>query len=109
MPFRLSESVDRERQLYRGRRGTIYGWTMSHGTIPQEINGEFVLDHLPTIIYLHFKEANWKIGQLPSGVYPLKPRSRTWKVNKYTGIEARRTGFWIVPDFGSTARTQNLQ
>ena len=24
-------------------------------------------------------------------------------MNKYTGIQARRTGFWILPDFGSTA------
>lgn len=48
-------------------------------------------------------QAKWRIGDLPTGVYPLKPRSRTWKVNKYTGIEARRTGFWMLPDFGSTA------
>ena len=48
-------------------------------------------------------EAKWRVGDLPTGVYPLKPRSRTWKVNKHTGIEARRTGFWMLPDFGSTA------
>ena len=73
------------------------------GTLPQEIDGEFLLDHLPCVIYLQFEEAKWKVGKLPVGVYPLKPRSRTWKVNTYTGIEARRTGFWFVPDFGSTA------
>ena len=33
----------------------------------------------------------------------MKRRSRTWKVNKYQNIEARRTGFWFLPDFGSTA------
>ena len=76
---------------------------MTPGTIPQEVNGEFLLDHLPSVIYLYFEEAKWQVGKLPVGVYPLKPRSRTWKVNKYTGIEARRTGFWILPDFGSTA------
>ena len=37
------------------------------------------------------------------GVYPLRPKSRTWKVHKYTGIEAKRTSFWIIPDFCSTA------
>ena len=36
-------------------------------------------------------------------MFPLKRRTRTWKVNKYTGIEARRTGFCMLPDFGSTA------
>ena len=103
MPIRLTESVDREKQLYRGRRGFIYGWTLARNCIPVDVDGEFLLDHLPVVIYLSFPEANWKIGKLPKGVYPLKPKSRTWKVNKYTGIEARRTGFWILPDFGSTA------
>ena len=33
----------------------------------------------------------------------MTPVSRTWKVNKYTGISARRSGYLMVPDFGSTA------
>ena len=103
MPIRLTENVDRNRQLYRGRKGFIYGWTMAAGCIPQEMDGEFMLDALPLVIYLSFPEAKWRIGTLPPGVYPLKRRTRTWKVNKHTGIEARRTGFWILPDFGSTA------
>ena len=52
---------------------------------------------------LDARQAEWSVGKLPVGVYPLRPRTRTWKVNKYTGIEARRTGFWMLPDFGSTA------
>ena len=52
---------------------------------------------------LDAQQAEWSVGKLPMGVYPLRPRTRTWKVNKYTGIEARRTGFWMLPDFGSTA------
>ena len=103
MPIRLTENVDRGRQLYRGRKGYIYGWTLSPGCIPVEHEGEFVLDHLPSVIYIRFPEATWQVGKLPVGVYPLKPKSRTWKVNKYTGVEAQRTGFWILPDFGSTA------
>ena len=37
------------------------------------------------------------------GVYPLTAVSRTWEVNKYTGIKARRSGFFVLPDFASTA------
>ena len=33
----------------------------------------------------------------------MTPKSRTWKVNKYTGVKARRTGFFFVPDFAATA------
>ena len=65
--------------------------------------GEFLLDRLPLVVYVYFPDATWQVGTLPIGVYPMKRRSRTWKVNKYTGIEARRTGFFILPDFGSTA------
>ncbi len=103
LPVRLTESVDREKQLYRGRRGVIYGWTLDPRSLPVEIDDEYMLDRLPLVIYIYFQEADWRVGKLPKGVYPLKPRSRTWTVNKYTKIEARRTGFWIVPDFGSTA------
>ena len=100
MPIRLTDNVDRSRQLYKGY---IYGWALFPGCIPAEHEGEFVFDHLPLVICIYFPEAALRVGDLPVGVYPLKPKSRTWKVNKYTGIEARRTGFWILLDFASTA------
>ena len=103
MPIRLTENVDRNRQLYRGRTGVIHGWTLAPNCASEEIDGEFVLDTLPLVIYLQFPGAKWRVGKLGPGIYPLKRRTRTWKVNKHTGIEARRTGFWILPDFGSTA------
>ena len=52
MPVRLLESVDREKQLYRGRRGFIYGWTLAHNCILVDVAGEFLLDRLPTVIYI---------------------------------------------------------
>ena len=103
MPVQLTDNVDRLRQLYRKRKGVIWGCTLAPGCIPQEIEGEFILNALPIVIYIHFEEAKWRIGSLPPGVYPLKRRTRTLKVNKHTGIEARRTGFCMLPDFGSTA------
>ena len=62
-----------------------------------------MLETLPLMIYLYFPKAEWRAGNLAPGIYPLKRRIRTWKVNKHTGIQARRTGFWFLPDFGSTA------
>ena len=50
-----------------------------------------------------FPDANWAIGKLPKGVYPLVPKRRLWTINKCTGIQARRKGFTMIPDFGSTA------
>ena len=82
MPIRLTENVDRDKHLYRGRKGFIYGWTMAPGCIPYDVDGEFILDTLPLVIYIHFPEAKWRIGKLPPGVYPMKRKSRIWS----TGI-----------------------
>ena len=57
MPIRLTENVDRSRQLYRGRKGVIHGWTMAPGCTPQEVDGEFFLETLPVVIYVRFAEA----------------------------------------------------
>ena len=57
MPVRLTENVDRSKQLYRDRRGVTHGWTMAPGCIPQEVDGEFSLETLPVVIYVRFAEA----------------------------------------------------
>ena len=103
IPVRLTDNVDRSRHLYRGRRGFLHGWTLDPACSSVESEGEFLIDHLPVVLYIHFPEAQWTIGKLPQGVYPLNPRTRTWKVNKYTGIAALRKGYALLPDFASTA------
>eukprot|EP00959_Pyramimonas_sp_CCMP1952_P437765 9165051-Pyramimonas_sp.AAC.1 len=67
MPIRLTDNVDRSRQLCRHRKGVIYGWTTAPDCMSQEIEGELILDRLPLVIYLHFPEAQWSIGKLPTG------------------------------------------
>ena len=42
LPIRLTESVDRNRELYRGRKGSIFGWTMAPGCIPEKMDGEYL-------------------------------------------------------------------
>ena len=103
LPVRLTDNVDRQLQLYRGRRGAIHGWTLDPFCESSDANGDMLLDRLPLVIYVLFREATWKIGTLPEGVYPLTPRSRTWKINKSTGMLAKRKGYTLLPDFASTA------
>ena len=50
MPVRLTENVDREKQLYRGRKGTIYGWALDPDCGKHEIEGEWILERLPLVI-----------------------------------------------------------
>eukprot|EP00973_Karenia_brevis_P020135 2763385-Karenia_brevis.AAC.1 len=59
---------------------------------------------MPVAVYVFFPGATWTVHpDLGPGVYPLTPVSRTWEVNKFTGVKARRTGFFLLPDFASTA------
>ena len=69
------------------------------------IDGEVLLTQLPRVIYVRFPKATWPriSDDFPADVYPMTPVSRTWKVNKYSGVSARRSGYFMVPDFGSTA------
>ena len=105
LPIRLTDRVQArsELQLYRGRRGRIYGWVPDPRSTVEEVDGELLMSLLPKVIYIQFDKATWTIADLPPGVYPLTAVSRTWKVHKATGIVARRTGYLMVPDFASTA------
>ena len=50
LPLRLTDNVDRERQLYRGRRGFMHGWTLDPRCTSVENDGEFLLNHMPLVI-----------------------------------------------------------
>ena len=39
MPVRLTDTIDRSRQLYRGRKGVIHGWSMAPNCIPHGNTG----------------------------------------------------------------------
>ena len=104
LPLRLTDTIDRDLQLYKGRRCKMWGWTLHPHAMETKLEaGEIVLDKLPLVIYVYFPEAGWRIGKLPQGVYPMSPKTRTWKVNRYSGIEARRTSYPLILDFGGTA------
>ena len=85
-------------------RGILQGWAPHPQENKIDVDGELLLDHLPQCLYIYFPGATWTVhADLEVGVFPLTPVSRTWEVNEYTHIKARRTGFFIVPDFASTA------
>ena len=58
---------------------------------------------MPICIFVKFKTATWQIGDLEPGVYPLKPRSKTWLVHETLKVKAKRFGFQLVPDLAWTA------
>ena len=103
LPVRLTDTINRNKKLYRGRRGRIVGWQLHPDTEKVYKDGECLLSRQPITIFVKFMDASWQIKDLEPGVYPLTQFSRTWLVNKKTQIQARRTGFFLIPDFSSTA------
>ena len=103
LPVLLTDTINRGEKLYRGRRGRVVGWQLHPDTLKTYQDGECVLSHQPVAIFVKFPGATWRIKDLDVGVYPLTQTSRTWLVNKATRIQARRTGYFLVPDFASTA------
>ena len=79
MPMRLTDTDDQKRQLYRGRRWFMRGWALHPGCIPEDLDGEWLLDRLPLVIYLCFPQSSWQMRQLKLGISPSTPKSRTWK------------------------------
>ena len=102
--MRLTDSVSRELKLYRGRKCVLRGWAPHPDEERLDVDGEWVLTKMPKVLYLYFENAPWQVhDDLEPGVYPLTQVSRTWLLNNRTKVKARRTGFFAVPDFSSTA------
>ena len=110
LPVRLTETIDRSRQLYRGRRGVLKSWTWEEKTVLKPTTDGVVASCMPRCVYVAFAGATWKVGAgLEKGVYPLTPAVRTWVVNNRTGAKIRRRGFFLVPDFAGTAHMMQGQ
>ena len=52
MPMRLTDTVDHQRQLFRGRRCRMLGWAPHPREERFDVDGEWVLTKMPQVIYL---------------------------------------------------------
>ena len=102
-------------QLERGARitilkhtpCTIIGWELHPADKLKTVGSQRVLQYLPRVIYLKFDNAEWEISaKLGKGVFPLKPVTRTWEVNKLTNAKISRKGFTLVLDVACTGFMQ---
>ena len=83
---------------------TVIGWDLHPADRRSEAGHERFLDYMPNIIYLKFEKAEWVVHKkLGPGVWPLLSVTRTWVLNKDSGVNIQRQGFPLVPDFASTA------
>ena len=103
-PMRLTATVDHHRQIFRGQHRRIVGWARRPKEERVDMDGEWVLTKMPQAVYLHFHNATWTVhADDGKGVNTLTTVSRTWEVNKETHVKVQNTGFFLVPNFASTA------
>ncbi len=61
LPVRLTDTIDRQRSLFRGRRGFIVGWAPRPGTVTEGFEGECFLSRMPLAIYVRLPDAEWRV------------------------------------------------
>ena len=64
----------------------------------------FVLSKQLLGIYVNFPGETWQVApSLPRGTYLFTPATRNWLLCRRSGMSALRTGYFLVPDFATTA------
>ena len=110
MPVCLTDHLDRSRDknLLRGTRGRVVGWVCHDD---DEVGGatdlqERVLTKLPIAVLVKFDGAKWTLHGLDEGVYPIRPVSRDWFLDKYRRpavLKVARKQLPLAPGFAITA------
>ena len=106
LPVFLSDHVNRDRKLLKGRRGYVCSWQHATDGAVRVDPTCVVWNQLPKVVYVKFPEAQWQIPGLALGVYPVTPQRRTWFLDagrKQPCLAVTRTQLPLLPAFAMTA------
>lgn len=99
--------------MMRGKARKLIGWFLDEEEEERDSYGaEVVLDKLPSMLFLKFENAKWKLDGLPRGVYPIKPVKRRWALDKgrpNPKLHIDRWQFPLAPAFAITAHASQGQ
>ena len=103
--MRTTERLTKHRAItiLKHAPGRIVGWVLHGDDRIDSSEPQRLLKHLPLCIFVRFEGAEWQIDGLPVGVFPIEPVEREWVINKQTKAKAKRRGFPLIPDYGSTS------
>ena len=85
MPMALTDHIDRhpEKQLLRGKIGRAHSWVLALGEASGTQDGCRMLQRLPVVVFLKFPNAAWKLDGIDeAGVYPIRPKTEPWFLDK---------------------------
>ena len=106
MPVFLTEHINRDRLLLKGRRGFVRTWTPAADGAEEVDGSTTVWNQLPASIFVQFPGATWKVADLEKGVYPVVPLKRTWHLDakrQAPQLAVQRTQLPLLPAFAITA------
>ena len=111
MPMALTDHIDRsnDKKLLRGKVGYVHSWVLHND---EDQNSTFegnyrILKKPPVVVFLKFPGATWKLDGLDEeGLYPIRPWTRSWFVDKgrkHPVLRVRRQQLPLAPAFAMTA------
>ena len=120
MPVALTDHIDRspDKQLLRGKIGTIHSWVLDEKETSTFVDGVRILKKVPKIVFVKFRKADgsdveWTLpGLLEKGLYPIVPRKSAWyldKGRKHPVLNIRRTQLPLAPAFAMTSHAAQGQ
>ena len=99
---------DREKRIMKGTIGNVMGWDIDDNDL-EATEGNVFLKKMPKVIYVQFYEftqehghgaekrpAQWRINNLPPGVYPIKPIRRNWEAPGGNKPHQRHRNRWAL-------------
>jgi hypothetical protein len=122
MPVCTADHIDRnpEKQILRGRRGTIDSWVLHDSENSCFEQGCRILGHVPKVVLVQFYDwveqpdgslkeepCKWEVdGVNRPGVYPIFPWRRSWHLDqqrKKPVLEVKRQQIPLAPAYAMTA------
>ena len=92
--------------------GELVGWVLHPFEKKQPSKGTVVLEYSPIALLVKFDGADWVLGDLDPGVYPVKPQKKDWYVDSDSPKpknKVSREQVGVGPDYARTAySTQGL-
>ena len=122
MPVALTDHIDRspDKQLLRGKVGTIHSWVMSEKETSVFHDGVRILKKMPKVVLVKFRnadgsEVSWKLEGLQDrefGLYPIVPKRSAWFLDKgrmHPVLKIRRFQLPLAPAFAITSHAAQGQ
>jgi hypothetical protein len=120
MPVALTDHIDRspDKQLLRGKVGTIHSWVLGENETSAFKNGVRILKKIPKLVLVKFtkpdgSDVDWQLpGLEEKGLYPIVAKKSPWFLDKarmHPVLKIKRRQLPLAPAFAMTSHAAQGQ